>query len=139
MGALAFVLALVAGGLLVGALARLAVPGPDPMPLWATAVLGVIGSVLGGLATWAIAGRPVGSILGAVVASALLLIAYRRFVQKRGITGPEAKRPPTRGWWLPRPRVTRPPSPEKLDRLLRAGVITQDEYDARRANARDRT
>ena len=37
---------------------------------------------------------------GAVV----LLILYRKLVQERGITGPEARRPPTRGWWLPKVR-----------------------------------
>lgn len=36
-------------GLLAGALARLIMPGRDPMGLLATMVLGIVGSILGGL------------------------------------------------------------------------------------------
>ena len=35
-------------GLIVGALARLLLPGRDPMGCFATAVLGIVGSLLGG-------------------------------------------------------------------------------------------
>jgi uncharacterized membrane protein YeaQ/YmgE (transglycosylase-associated protein family) len=111
----------------VGALARLAVPGPDPMPLWATVALGLVGSLLGGIVTWLFAGTPPG-LLVAVLCSVILLILYRRLVQRRGITGPDARRPPTRGWWMPRPASPPAPTTEKLDRLLRAGVISPEEY-----------
>jgi uncharacterized membrane protein YeaQ/YmgE (transglycosylase-associated protein family) len=47
---LVFLLFLVVGGFLLGALARLAVPGPDPMPLWLTLAIGIGGSIVGGLA-----------------------------------------------------------------------------------------
>ena len=85
------ILAIVLGGLIVGALARLALPGPDPMPIWATILLGWAGSVVGGVVSWIFLGRPAGiflSILGAI----LVLYLYRRFVQKRPITGPGARR-----------------------------------------------
>jgi len=36
-------------GLIAGALARLIMPGRDPMGLLATMVLGIVGSILGGL------------------------------------------------------------------------------------------
>lgn len=36
-------------GLIVGALARLLVPGRDPMGCFATALLGIAGSIVGGL------------------------------------------------------------------------------------------
>ena len=36
-------------GLVVGALARLALPGPDPMSIWMTIAIGLAGSFLGGL------------------------------------------------------------------------------------------
>ena len=42
------VLSIVVTGLIVGALARFALPGPDPMPVWATILLGVAGGFLGG-------------------------------------------------------------------------------------------
>ena len=35
-------------GVIAGYLARLLVPGPDPMGFWATAALGIIGSFVGG-------------------------------------------------------------------------------------------
>jgi uncharacterized membrane protein YeaQ/YmgE (transglycosylase-associated protein family) len=68
-------------GIIAGALARLLVPGEDPMGLFGTMLLGLAGSVLGGLVADAlIAGDQnfspaglIGSILGAVV----VLLIYR--------------------------------------------------------------
>jgi len=63
-------------GLVAGLLARLIMPGKDAMGLLATMILGVVGSVLGGVISWAIWGasadriQPSGllmSILGAIV------------------------------------------------------------------------
>jgi uncharacterized membrane protein YeaQ/YmgE (transglycosylase-associated protein family) len=87
------IIGLVLSGLVVGAFARLAVPGPDPMPIWATILLGLAGSFLGGGLGYAIGGQP-GAFLAAVVVATLLVVAYRRFVQKRPITGPGARRRP---------------------------------------------
>jgi uncharacterized membrane protein YeaQ/YmgE (transglycosylase-associated protein family) len=84
---LAFILALILGGLVIGALARLALPGPDPMGIPATIGLGLGGSLIGGIIGRVIFGRPGGLIL-AVLGAILLLYLYRRFVQKRGLTGP---------------------------------------------------
>jgi uncharacterized membrane protein YeaQ/YmgE (transglycosylase-associated protein family) len=81
-------------GLVVGALARLAVPGPDPMPIWATVALGLAGSLVGGIVVGALLGTGPG-LIGSVVFSMLLLIGYRRWVQKRPVWGPGAHRPPT--------------------------------------------
>ncbi|HZB22809.1 MAG TPA: GlsB/YeaQ/YmgE family stress response membrane protein [Gaiellaceae bacterium] len=85
------VLFVVLGGLIVGALGRLAVPGPDPMPIWMTILLGIVGSVLGALVAGALGLGSAGFILS-VIGAALVLIAYRRFVQRRPITGPRARR-----------------------------------------------
>jgi uncharacterized membrane protein YeaQ/YmgE (transglycosylase-associated protein family) len=91
---LADVVFIVLGGLVVGALGRLAVPGPDPMPIWLTIVLGIVGSIVGGTAAVAL-GFGVGWVFVlSVLAATLLVIAYRRIVQKRGITGPDARRMP---------------------------------------------
>ena len=69
-------------GLIAGALARLIMPGRDPMGIIATILLGIVGSILGGLVSWAIWGsdtrgfQPAGlllSILGAI----LVLWIYR--------------------------------------------------------------
>jgi uncharacterized membrane protein YeaQ/YmgE (transglycosylase-associated protein family) len=81
-------------GLFVGALARFALPGPDPMPLWATIGLGLAGSFLGGLIAAAIglrSGDTFGLLLAAVAGAAFLLFLYRRFVQKRPLTGPGSR------------------------------------------------
>lgn len=88
-----FLILLAVTGFVIGGLARLAVPGPDPMPWWGTILLGIAGSYLAGFVTWALWGRGPGffvSLLGAV----LLVVAYRKLVQKRPLTGPEAKRVP---------------------------------------------
>lgn len=66
-------------GLIAGALARLIMPGRDAMGWIATILLGIVGSILGGLVSWAIWGvdtdgrggfQPAGlilSIIGAIV------------------------------------------------------------------------
>jgi uncharacterized membrane protein YeaQ/YmgE (transglycosylase-associated protein family) len=63
-------------GLVAGGLARLIMPGRDAMSMLATIVLGIAGSILGGLLSWAIWGvteqgfQPAGlllSLLGAIV------------------------------------------------------------------------
>lgn len=101
MSLLVFLLLLIGGGFLIGGLARLAVPGPDPMPFWLTVAIGIGGSIIGGLVAYAVLGRPGGFLLG-YAGAVLLVILYRRFVQKRGITGPEARARPTRGWGVRR-------------------------------------
>jgi uncharacterized membrane protein YeaQ/YmgE (transglycosylase-associated protein family) len=88
------VVAIVISGLVIGALGRLAVPGPDPMPIWVTILLGIVGSIVGGAAAVAL-GLGVGAIfVASVLAATLIVIGYRRIVQKRGITGPDARRMP---------------------------------------------
>jgi uncharacterized membrane protein YeaQ/YmgE (transglycosylase-associated protein family) len=88
------IVSILVSGLVVGGLARLAVPGPDPMPVWITVGIGVAGSFVGGGIAGAVAGVDaiVAIFLASVVAATLLVIAYRRLVYKRGITGPEARR-----------------------------------------------
>ena len=58
-----FILAIILSGLVVGALARLALPGPDPMPIWMTILLGWGGSLVGGVISWVFLGRPASIIL----------------------------------------------------------------------------
>jgi uncharacterized membrane protein YeaQ/YmgE (transglycosylase-associated protein family) len=90
VGLLLFIILLLVGGFIVGGLARLAVPGPDPMPVWATIALGIAGSMVGGIIarilfnTW-------GGFLFAFLGAVLLLILYRKFVQHRPLTGPGAR------------------------------------------------
>ena len=44
-----FLLSLFLVGLIAGGLARLIVPGPDPIGIFGTALLGIVGSFVGGL------------------------------------------------------------------------------------------
>jgi uncharacterized membrane protein YeaQ/YmgE (transglycosylase-associated protein family) len=90
---LLFIVALIVWGFVVGALARLALPGPDPMPWYATLGLGLGGSLIGGVIARLVLGTP-GGLIFAVLGAILLLYLYRRFVQGRGITGPSARRLP---------------------------------------------
>jgi uncharacterized membrane protein YeaQ/YmgE (transglycosylase-associated protein family) len=98
---LVLLIGLIIGGFVIGGLARLAVPGPDPMPFWLTVAFGLGGSMVGGLVAYALLGRPGGFLFGYAGAIALVIL-YRRVVQKRGITGPEARAQPTSGWGLRR-------------------------------------
>jgi uncharacterized membrane protein YeaQ/YmgE (transglycosylase-associated protein family) len=85
VGLLAFLIALVVGGLIVGGLARLALPGPDPMSIPMTVVLGIAGSILGGLVARIFIGTG-GGFLFALLGAIVLLYLHRRFVQKRPLT-----------------------------------------------------
>jgi uncharacterized membrane protein YeaQ/YmgE (transglycosylase-associated protein family) len=86
VGLIAFIVILALFGLIVGALARLALPGPDPMGILATIGLGLAGSFVGGLIAHLFIGRS-GSIIFSLLGAILLLYLYRRFVQHRPLTG----------------------------------------------------
>jgi len=66
-------------GVIAGYLARLLVPGPDPLGFFGTVLLGIVGSFIGGFLGYAIFGEDVnqgalqpsgiiGSIIGAIIA-----------------------------------------------------------------------
>jgi uncharacterized membrane protein YeaQ/YmgE (transglycosylase-associated protein family) len=100
-------------GLVTGMLARFALPGPDPMPLWLTTAIGLAGTVIGGGIAVAIAGRdPSWVMTGGLVASMVLVALYRKFVQRRALWGPDAYKFPERGVGVPQYR----------ERLNRAGI-----------------
>jgi uncharacterized membrane protein YeaQ/YmgE (transglycosylase-associated protein family) len=94
-------LGLAVQGLIIGGLARLAIPGPDPMPWWLTIAIGLVGAFLGGGLGYVVAGTA-GYFLGALVVASLLIVLYRRVVQRRPVTGPAAHEPPRRGFGLRR-------------------------------------
>ena len=56
MSFIAFLIVIAVVGLLVGALARLALPGKDPMSLLATMALGLAGSFIGGVLVYLVTG-----------------------------------------------------------------------------------
>ncbi len=85
------ILAIVLTGLVVGLLGRLAVPGKDPMPLWLTIAIGLAGSVIGGAVAIALGFGAGGVFVLSVVVATAIVIGYRRFVQKRTVTGPGSR------------------------------------------------
>ena len=89
-----FLLYLLIIGVVAGFLARLLVPGPDPMGVGATILLGIVGSFIGVFLGWALFGTDlddgalqasgiIGSIIGAVIA----LLIYRAIVNRRTGSG----------------------------------------------------
>jgi uncharacterized membrane protein YeaQ/YmgE (transglycosylase-associated protein family) len=75
---LLYLILLFLGGLFVGALARLALPGPDPMSIWTTALIGIAGSFAGGLLWWLIFHRNGGGIVLSVAFATLIVYLIRR-------------------------------------------------------------
>jgi uncharacterized membrane protein YeaQ/YmgE (transglycosylase-associated protein family) len=89
---IALIIFLALWGLVVGALARLALPGPDPMGIFPTIGLGLAGSFVGGLIAGLLWARSAGFIFS-VVGAIVVLYLYRRFVQHRTLTGPGSELP----------------------------------------------
>ncbi|HXH96900.1 MAG TPA: hypothetical protein VNH40_06780 [Gaiellaceae bacterium] len=110
---LASIVALLLSAFVTGALARFAVPGPDPMPAWLTVAIGLGGSLIGwGIVVAAIGPDASWVAIASFLAATALVVVYRRFVQKRPLWGPEAYRFPERGFGVQAYR----------ERLQRAGI-----------------
>jgi uncharacterized membrane protein YeaQ/YmgE (transglycosylase-associated protein family) len=146
-------------GFITGSLARWAVPGPDPMPVWLTVAIGLVGSLAGGgiaIAIWGKGTQGIGIL--AFLGSVLLVVGYRRFVQKRPIYGPDAFKFPERGFGIERFQQRR----QKMEDLLReaqaeqsqasteshlqklrdlheAGILTDDEFEQKKAQLEARS
>jgi uncharacterized membrane protein YeaQ/YmgE (transglycosylase-associated protein family) len=80
-----WIIGLIIVSFIVGALARWALPGPDPMPWYATIGLGV-GGVVVGVIIGVLIQHALG-IIGAFIGAVILLYLYRRFAQGRGLSG----------------------------------------------------
>lgn len=72
-------------GLIAGFLARAIVPGPDPMGVGSTLILGLVGSLIGGFLGWLIFGRDAGDgalqlsgIIGSLIGAILALLIWRQ-------------------------------------------------------------
>jgi uncharacterized membrane protein YeaQ/YmgE (transglycosylase-associated protein family) len=78
MGLLAYLIILAITGLFVGALARLSLPGPDPMTLFQTLLLGLAGNFTAGIIVWLIWGHGVPGIVLSVACSSAILYFIRR-------------------------------------------------------------
>ena len=150
---LGLVFAILFSGFFTGGLARLAIPGPDPMPIWLTIAIGLTGSIAG-----AVVGKELSHGNGYAVSFtsfgvAMALVAgYRRYVQKRPIFGPGARAFPERGLGVEQQRQRLQklgvdpnalvPDPKQLERarleamlleLHLADVLDDDELATKRA------
>jgi uncharacterized membrane protein YeaQ/YmgE (transglycosylase-associated protein family) len=85
MSLILFLILLAVSGLVVGALARLLLLGPDPMGIGATILLGLAGSFIAGLFSWFVLNRHGAGLLLSVLFSMLLLWLRRRSLERRGL------------------------------------------------------
>jgi uncharacterized membrane protein YeaQ/YmgE (transglycosylase-associated protein family) len=83
VGLLLYLIFLFVIGLIVGGLARLLLPGPDPMGMGMTALVGVSGTLIAGLFSWYVLHRHGAGLVLSVLFSMLLVWLYRRS-QTRG-------------------------------------------------------
>jgi len=77
-------------GLIAGAVARLLVPGRDPMGVGATILLGIVGSFIGGFLGYLIFGKDLGEgalqpsgIIGSIIGAIVALLVYRAAHHRR--------------------------------------------------------
>src|SRR5437899_2765259 len=139
------------------------------MPIWLTTLFGLGGSAVGGAIALGVIGRTsnIGRsdyfaiVLAEIVSSSILIILYRRWVQGRPITGPEAHKLPKKGVGVGTVRrrlqqmgidpesIGSPGGPsripaeaqgrprtdllQKLDELHEEGLLSDEEYAEKRA------
>ena len=150
---LGFVLAILVSGFFTGALARFAIPGPDPMPIWLTLAIGLTGSIVG-----AVVGKAISNdnayvisflslrrrdrarrVLPAFRAATASVRAGRARVpedgsRRRASSGPgcrSSESTPTSSGPIRSASSTRG-SPPLLEELHRAGLLDDDELAAKR-------
>ena len=71
-------------GLVVGVVARLLMPGPDPIGILGTIVVGCVGALIGGYLWTAVFGPNEGvAWIGSILMAMALLFLYRRFTVGR--------------------------------------------------------
>jgi len=78
MSLLAYLIILALPGLFVGALARLALPGPDPMSIFQTILLGLAGNFIAGIVVWLVWRHTAPGIVISVACSTVILYFIRR-------------------------------------------------------------
>lgn len=79
MSLIAFVIATFFSGLIIGALARLALPGRDPMTLVQTALVGIAGSwIAGGIVALATHGRYTAGLFASFLGAFAIVYLIRR-------------------------------------------------------------
>ena len=72
-----YLIGVAVSGLIIGALGRLAIPGRQPMGCLMTALVGIAGSVLGGLVGEALFDRPGGFLLAVLCSAGIVYVISR--------------------------------------------------------------
>jgi uncharacterized membrane protein YeaQ/YmgE (transglycosylase-associated protein family) len=79
-----FVVVMILLGLVAGAVARVVLPGPDPIGILGTIVVGIIGSFVGGFLGYVLFNKDVGEgalqpsgIVGSIIGAILVLLIWR--------------------------------------------------------------
>jgi uncharacterized membrane protein YeaQ/YmgE (transglycosylase-associated protein family) len=75
---LVYLVLLFVSGPVVGALARLSLPGPDPMTLFQTTMLGLAGNIIAGVVVWLVWRHTAPGLVLSVACSSLILYFIRR-------------------------------------------------------------
>jgi uncharacterized membrane protein YeaQ/YmgE (transglycosylase-associated protein family) len=88
MGLIVYLVLLLLWGLVVGAFARLALPAPDPLTLFQTALVGVGGSFLAAVVAIALFDKVAGFLLCLVFSVAIMYVIRRS--RGGGLTSPGA-------------------------------------------------
>ena len=92
MSLVAFIIFAALEGLVIGALARLALPGRDPMSIPATIAVGMGGSLIAGVLVYLIADRGEGPGFFAAFCGAVLIVYIIRRSRGGGLTSPGGQR-----------------------------------------------
>ena len=86
-----FIIVLILIGLVAGFVARALVPGPDPMGVLGTIVLGIVGSFVGGFLGYVLFGHDTANgalqtsgIIGSIIGAIIVLLGLRLF-RRQGV------------------------------------------------------
>ena len=88
MGLLTYIVLLALSGLVVGALARLALPGRDPLSIVQTIGLGIAGTFIAGLLVALVSGGRYGAGLPISIAASTVLMYFVRRSRGGGLVDP---------------------------------------------------
>ena len=85
-----FIIWLLFLGAIAGYLARLLVPGPDPLGFFGTVALGIVGSFVGGFLGWLLfdtdaseGAFQLSGVLGSIIGAVIALLIYRAASRRR--------------------------------------------------------
>ncbi|ABW16232.1 GlsB/YeaQ/YmgE family stress response membrane protein [Frankia sp. Mgl5] len=83
---LTFLVVMVLLGLIAGAVARLVLPGPDPIGILGTIAVGIVGSFVGGFLGYVLFNKDIGEgalqpsgIIGSIIGAIIVLALWRAF------------------------------------------------------------